>query len=856
MNKYLKEVINGKEENYILPFFWPYEGHNETIATEIEKIYESGCRAFCIESRPFENYGKDEWWTAVELMLKEAQKRDMKVWILDDKHFPTGYANGLVEKKYPERRRHYLREHHIDLMGPHKQVSALIPPCMEGEKIISVCAWKRSGKDEELCGEPIILDVKDGSDMFTFDVPEGCWRAFVVYDSPIGSPGDHRWYINMLSEESVDVLIEAVYEEHYKHFGKYFGNTIAGFFSDEPSFGCEHISNFGSNGVFYYRTLGQPGVALPWNSNVEAILEESGVENPLSALPALWYPVKDKSSEIRLAYMNTITGLWNKNFSYRIGDWCRSHGVEYIGHIIEDMNAHSRLGGSAGHYFRALSGQDMSGIDIVLHQVMPGMGRYKNASTTAGGVADPAFFNYTLVNLASSLSRIEPRMKGRAMCEVFGAFGWAEGAPFMKWLIDFLLVRGVNHFVPHAFSARPDNPDCPPHFYADGSNPQYEGFSAIMRYANRVSHILSNCERQVSGAILYYAENEWMSENDFMYCDVPAKALYDAQIDYDIVPLDALNNAEVQNGKLFVNGHEHSFFVIPQAKVMPKALAECVSKLEKAGVPIFTVVTDEHTYPEPYGIAVTTDELIKEIRNRKLAHNYGFDDTLLRIGHFKNDTTDYYMLFNEEPIAVNKKITIPSNGEYLSLNLLTGDYSKAYTENGEIAVELKAGESVIIVFGDIENDSIPEKKSFGKTEKLELLWNISVKEAGKDSDYRLYKENSTLLNITASDSLPEFSGYIKYSGKFKSDKTRYVIDLGEVGQTAQLYLNGEDMGIRVCEPYSWDISSALRNGENTIEIIAANTLVNRIKDNLSAFMPIPPSGVIGPITMTEIKNNL
>lgn len=853
MNKYLKEVINGKEENYILPFFWPYEGHNETIATEIEKIYEGGCRAFCIESRPFENYGKDEWWTAVELMLKEAQKRDMKVWILDDKHFPTGYANGLVEKKYPERRRHYLREHHIDLMGPHKQVSALIPPCMEGEKIISVCAWKRSGKDEELCGEPIILDVKDGSNMLCFDVPEGCWRVFVVYDSPIGSPGDHRWYINMLSEESVDVLIEAVYEEHYKHFAEYFGNTIAGFFSDEPSFGCEHISNFGSDGVFYYRTLGQPGVALPWNSNVAELLEESGVENPLSALPTLWYPVKDKSSEIRLSYMNVITKLWNKSFSYRIGDWCRSHGVEYIGHIIEDLNAHSRLGGSAGHYFRALSGQDMSGIDIVLHQVMPGMGRYKNASTTAGGVADPAFFNYTLVNLATSLSRIEPRMMGRAMCEVFGAFGWAEGAPFMKWLIDFLLVRGVNHFVPHAFSARPDNPDCPPHFYANGSNPQYDGFGAIMRYANRVSHILSNSERQVSGAILYYAENEWMSGNDFMYCDVPAKALYDAQIDYDIIPLDTLKIAETHDGKLYVNGHEHSFFIIPQARVMPKELQDCVIKLEKAGVPVFTVVTDENTYPEPYGIAVTADELIKKIREMQLAHNYGLDNTLLRIGHFKNDATDYYMLFNEEPIAVSEKIVLPSTGEYLLLNLLTGDFGKAYTESGEIAVELKAGESVILAFGDIETGGICEKKSLGEPEKLELLWDISVKEAGIDSDYRLYKENSSLLNITGADNLPDFSGYIKYSGNLVTDKTDCVIDLGEVGYTARLYVNGADMGIRVCEPYSWDISSVLKSGENTVEIIAANTLVNRVKDNLSTFMPISPSGVIGPVTLAEIK---
>ena len=59
------------------------------------------------------------------------------------------------------------------------------------------------------------------------------------------------------------------------------------------------------------------------------------------------------------------------------------------------------------------------------------------------------------------------------MCEIFGNYGWAEGAQTMKWLADFMLVRGINIFVPHAFSPKafPD-PDCPPHFYAHGINMQ------------------------------------------------------------------------------------------------------------------------------------------------------------------------------------------------------------------------------------------------------------------------------------------------------------------------------------------------------------------------------------------------
>lgn len=33
----------------------------------------------------------------MNIVLDEARKRNMRVWILDDSHFPTGFANGAVE---------------------------------------------------------------------------------------------------------------------------------------------------------------------------------------------------------------------------------------------------------------------------------------------------------------------------------------------------------------------------------------------------------------------------------------------------------------------------------------------------------------------------------------------------------------------------------------------------------------------------------------------------------------------------------------------------------------------------------------------------------------------------------------
>lgn len=61
MEPILKSILENKTENYLLPFFWQHDGHDAEIPTRVQKIYESGCRAFCVESRPYEHFCEDAW---------------------------------------------------------------------------------------------------------------------------------------------------------------------------------------------------------------------------------------------------------------------------------------------------------------------------------------------------------------------------------------------------------------------------------------------------------------------------------------------------------------------------------------------------------------------------------------------------------------------------------------------------------------------------------------------------------------------------------------------------------------------------------------------------------------------------
>ena len=84
----LSDVLSGTEANYMLPFYWQHGDHTDTIPEEVERIYQSGCRALCVESRPHRDFCGDGWWRDMDIILAESEKRGMKVWILDDDHFP------------------------------------------------------------------------------------------------------------------------------------------------------------------------------------------------------------------------------------------------------------------------------------------------------------------------------------------------------------------------------------------------------------------------------------------------------------------------------------------------------------------------------------------------------------------------------------------------------------------------------------------------------------------------------------------------------------------------------------------------------------------------------------------------
>ena len=462
MSKRMEDLLSGKTGRAVFPFFWLRGEDEDTLRKYMHVIHDAGCRAVCLESRPHPDFCGPQWWHDLDILLEEAKKLDMKLWILDDSHFPTGYCNGALRPSMEKGDYTLLRQsvtsrvllecrggETVSLSGPDYRLSPEQVPTAADTYFMK--PFPRFADDRLLDVTAVRLDQAEQVSLgcgehgeIRWTAPDGQWRIYGVYLTR--NRGPHRDYMNMLSVPSCRTLIDAVYEPHFRHYGHEFGKTILGFFSDEPELGNGHIYQLD-------RRLHETE-DLPWSEEVRAALENLWGSAWTTRLPLLWDTDADadQAAQVRCQYMDTVTRLVRQDFSCQIGDWCRAHGVRYIGHLIEDHGQHTRCGSSLGHYFRGLAGQDMAGIDDIGGQVLP-QGEDLDIRTKWQEHRDGTFYHFALGTLAASAAAIEPGKHGDALCEIFGNYGWAEGVNLEKYLAEHFMVRGINHFVPHAFSA-------------------------------------------------------------------------------------------------------------------------------------------------------------------------------------------------------------------------------------------------------------------------------------------------------------------------------------------------------------------------------------------------------------------
>lgn len=833
------ENLENKNEHYLYPFFWQKGQSNEKLKEYIDQMREQGIYNICIESRPHPEFLEEGWWNTMDFLIQEAKKNDMKIWILDDAKFPTGYANGKVPNHL---KKTYLDYYRFDLVGPNPYAEmnlslfcdmreAMKDKRHQHDQFFKAILVEKDMLLQEGLKEDTAIDVSEGfkDHILHLNLENKHYSLFVFYTTICGEEATQD-YLDPMNKEATQILINEVYEKHFNHYKDEFGKTIIGFFSDEPRFG---------NIKGTTASIGREKMPLPWNDEVYQKLQNiKGYQD--TDLIFLFTSKSTKASQIRFNYMNIVSQLYSQNFSQYIGDWCSQRHVDYVGHTIEDNGAHARLGYGAGHFFRAMAGQSMAGIDIIGGQVIPGMDYQHDAFSTGGSNGE--FYHYALVKLGASLAKLDPSKQGKLMCEAFGAYGWVEGLKMMKWITDHMLSHGVNVIVPHAFDPA-DFPDwdCPPHFYAHGNNPQYPYFHKWSLYADRLCHLFSGGYHKASVGVLYHAFAEW--SGDYMPIEKVLKELQQRQISCDIISEDYLNDTTISNHQYCINGYHYDVLVIPYAQRLPQLLIEKLKELSQSIKVIFI-----NDYPENMssGEMISLSCLSEELKDYSVVKTSSFEKDLVVYSYQQADGI-IYMFYNENITdSIHSTVTL-HDANYM---IYDAYQNKSYSLNGnkvdggfEFTLTLHPYQSLVLVNGQCY-DKIYTKSS-NQLENIDKV-KVSFREYNQ-KDYSQPIDMS--LNHYLGYDYPRFSGNIKYAFDIDCQDKDIVLVLKEAYEIVELIVNGESVETLITPPYEYDLSTCLNLGTNHIELITTNNLSRNQRDSFSRHLALEPLGIIGSIEL-------
>lgn len=792
----------------IMPFLWLGKESIKELEKELKAMLKMGIRSFVVESRVHDDFCKDAWFEEMDYIMEFSHCHEMKVWLLDDKSYPTGYANGALHLKGKARRARRVKALRTDICGPKSDIRVYIPLNNEfDEKLLGVFLAKRG---ELYCQLDETIDImrQVNGEYVYLDVKEGYYSVISIIETSANY--EREGYIDMLDSSSVKELIDAVYEPHYARYKQYFGNTFVGFFSDEPRFNCSTYQHQAIANA-YDGKIGRYGMAYPWSKEIE---QNIGCD---STILSLWFDIGISTADVRCKYMELITDCYAKNFVGQLGEWCRKRGVLYTGHIIEDMNAHTSVMCSAGHYFKSMKEADIASVDVVLHQIKPLENNgFHMAKHLEPGYSDSTFFNYTLMKLASSSAHIDENKQGRALCEIFGAYGWGESMSEMIYLANHALVRGINHFIPHAFTSEFDNKDCPPHFYAGGLNPSNNSYGLLFDYMNRVSGLFSGGKTMIEVAILYHAQTEW-SGGEFDVCDVVAKELMQNQIDFDFIDFDSLLQGQYRDGGIAVHDNFYKILIVPYFELLPQQYKKILNRFETNII---------YAQKGATGIA----QSIK----KRLGYSYSSIENLRVLRYQKNEQY-YIMFFNEGGHTIYFRPQDFCCG--FDCGLYANDYiSGTYLPISEGVLPIKPMQALIC-----------EQEKYGihvlTSNEKSIIPPADIYLKQYDSnDYKFYKHvENPFFNINNYSECPDFAGFVKVMLHVNWEKVKYV-KVEYDAEFCDLYIGNyryQSIGGQLfCE------LSSISCEKEDIYFIIGSGLGNVLKDDFSEYNYIGPCKLI------------
>lgn len=521
---------------------------------------------------------------------------------------------------------------------------------------------------------------------------------------------------------------------------------------------------------------------------------------------------------------------------------------------------------------------------------------YPGEFLSYGGASDEVSGEYWIdglgaveVRCASSAAHIYG--KPRVSCESFTSnINFRLMPSDLKRRGDWAMSQGINHYIMHVYLHQSDDrkPGITAWFGTDfnRNNTWFSKSSSYMDYIRRSCALL---QRGRSVADIAY----FIGENTPKMTGEVNPALPEGY-DYDFVNAEVLLKAKVgRDGRIVLpSGASYALLVLPSDRTMRPETAQKLVSLLKAGAHIMgnapTASPSLKNYPDcdeqvaSCAQAMTSLGLIapcEDLGSVMESLGYGPDITLapdMLFTHRCEEGSHIYFVSNQLTTARTVELSFrvdslePELWDAVDCSMRPASTWRMEGGRTYVTVDLDSAGSVFVVFRNktSETSASPEKAACETLASLEGPWSVSFVPMVGESFSR---ELSELSDWTLSEdkAVKYFSGSATYKAKFScsaSEGKKVTIDLGRVHGIALVKVNGETFSGLWTPPYRTDISEAIKDGENEVEIEVTNPWLNRLVGDcqegaqkvtwttaisFDASTPLLPSGLIGPVKVVS-----
>ncbi|MFC2117405.1 glycosyl hydrolase [Bacteroidota bacterium] len=679
----------------------------------------------------------------------------------------------------------------------------------------------------------IDLSNKLSEGIINVDLPEGIWKVMRFICSNNGqmlvvpSPNSNGLFIDFFDPEST--------KKHLRHFMDRLGISRG----EKKEGGLAYLE-------FDSMELAE---GIPWTDSMPEIFKKGRGYDLIEYLPVLAGWSVDADSD---------------RFIY---DWKKT---------ISDQLIFS-------HYTTGRKFLEEYGIDLVAEAGGPGPPTWSTCPVDAlkalGNVTIPRgeFWvrhrNIFLVKEVASASHIYGRNIVDA--ESFTTWRrWKDSPDDLKKIVDRAFCEGLNCVTFHTFASTSPEDGLPGRTYHAGSdintaNTWWNKSKPFMDYLSRCSYMLQK-GLFVADACYYYgdqAPNFWPA-----FHVVPEKIIPESLgkgYDYDVVNSDViLNRMSVKDGRILMpDGLSYALLVLPDQDHIPLNVLLKLEAMVKEGATIIGRKPVEVPYLNNYladNIELAklvnrmwegTDgegKVISGISAREVLSSKGIDPDFIHESPFVLDyihrqsvESDIYFIRNtsEEPYSGDCTFRVtdkypelwdPSTGKQHRLEEFTD-------KDGRISMylNLDPAASVFVVFNENKRSipALPKKTSILKTTTISGSWALTFPEdwgAPEEANF------DKLISWTDSDieGIKYFSGTASYLKTITiqeediKNSSEIVLDLGEVCDVAEVYLNSKSAGILWKAPYRLNITEFVQAGDNELRIEIVNQWVNRLTGDM------------------------